>query len=204
MKPEPRPPDLHRIPDATLQRYRTHRPADLIRWHQAAGATEPPRAGSSACATRSGRYRTPAVRNRRSACSRRPRLLGGRSPSVTAVAGFTADAGRVPPAARQAGPSDATPAVGVTSPQRHARSPGSAGPAPAAENVSAASEAADPGRQHLKLIWSADAVANAERTWPRHNSTSAATHGTAIPRRADHLPGASPATRLAGRTSQVR
>ncbi len=45
--------------------------------------------------------------------------------------GFTADAGRVPPAARHAGPvapgtarSDAsTPAAGVTNPQRHAPEP---------------------------------------------------------------------------------
>jgi hypothetical protein len=132
---------------------------------------------------------------------------------VTAVTDFTADTGPVPSAGRPA----RKPGRAGHRPERrqHASSwsryptatcpePGSAGPAPAAENVSAASEAAGPGRQHLKLIWSADAVANAKGTWPCHNSTSAGMHGTAIAERADHLPAASPATPLTGRTSQHR
>jgi hypothetical protein len=126
------------------------------------------------------RHRQAAPTRQGSARSTRPRLLGGRSPSVTAVASasrLTPGGSRRPPARRPE--------------RRHASSwshwptatcpePGPAGPAPAADSVPAAPEAADPGRQHLKLIWSADAVANAKRTWPRHNSTSAGMHGTAI------------------------
>src|SRR5712691_880932 len=126
--------------------------------------------------------------------------------------GFTADAGRSrrPPGtqarpARGTGRSDAsTPAAGVTSPQRHAPEPGPVGPVPAADSVPAAPEAAGLGRQHLRLIWPADAVANAKRTCPRHNSTSADMHGTAIAWPADHLLAASTATRFIERTSQVR
>jgi len=134
---------------------------------------------------------------RRSARSTRPRLPGGSSPSVTAVAGFTPDAGRVPSAARHAGP--VAPGTGRSGASNWSHYPAATcpepRPVPGADSVPAASEAADRAAS-MELSWPADAVANAKRTWPRHNSTSADMHGTAIPERADHLLAASPATGL--------
>jgi hypothetical protein len=112
----------------------------------------PGRQNRMICAWPAARWaRRPAAPIRRSARSMRPRPLGGSLPSVTAV-GFTADTRAGPGGPRHAGPavpgtgrSDAsTPAAGVTTPQRHARSPG---PVSAADSVPAAPEAADPGRQ---------------------------------------------------------
>jgi hypothetical protein len=107
------------------------------------------------------------------------------SPSVTAVASasrLTPGGSRRPPgtqARSHRAPAGATPAAGVTTSQRHARSP--------ARPTQCRPPRAYLPRQRqptwaasMELIWSADAVANAKRTWPRHNSTSADMHGTAI------------------------
>jgi hypothetical protein len=142
----------------------------------------------------------------------RPRPPGGNSPGVTAAASASRPVpggSRRPPGtqarSRRARPA-ATPARQQPESLTHSdmpRSPGPAGPAAAAGSLPAAPEAAGPGRQQLKLIWPADAVANAQRTCPRHNSTSADMHGTAIAQRADHLHCESTATRFTGRTARL-